>query len=165
MVQSNFKREVVMKLKRNTITGITGIIAVIICYILMQSMKQLPNLVEPGPRLMPTVGLVLILLSSVMLLINGLRDKKDEKPYFPEGGVKKLLFAFAELCIYGGLLTLFGFIITTPFAMFAFVNTLKEDEKVSWWMAALISIAVTICLYAMFVIGFQIKLPSGILFN
>lgn len=154
-----------MKLKRNTITGIVGIIAVIICYILMQSMKQLPNLVEPGPRLMPTVGLALILLSSVMLLINGLRDKKDEKPYFPEGGVKKLLFAFVELCIYGGLLTLFGFIITTPFAMFAFVNTLKEDEKVSWWMAALISIAVTICLYVMFVIGFQIKLPSGILFN
>lgn len=154
-----------MKCKRNTITGIVGIIAVIICFIIMQSMRQIPNLIEPGPRLMPTVGLILILLSSIMLLINGLRDKKEEKPYFPEGGVKKLVFAYALLCIYGILLTLFGFLATTPFAMFTFVNMLKEDEKVTWWQAALISIAVTAFLYGMFVIGFQIKLPSGILFN
>lgn len=154
-----------MKCKRNTITGIVGIIAVIICFIIMQSMRQVPNLIEPGPRLMPTVGLILILLSSIMLLINGLRDKKEEKPYFPEGGVKKLVFAYALLCIYGILLTLFGFLATTPFAMFTFVNMLKEDEKVTWWQAALISIAVTAFLYGMFVIGFQIKLPSGILFN
>ena len=142
-----------------------GIIAVILCFIIMQSMRQIPNLIEPGPRLMPTVGLILILVSSIMLLINGLRDKKEEKPYFPEGGVKKLVFAFALLCVYGILLTLFGFLITTPFAMFAFVNMLKEDEKVTWWQAVLISIVVTAFLYGMFVIGFQIKLPSGILFN
>ena len=154
-----------MKCKRNTITGIVGIISVILCFILMQSMRQIPNLIEPGPRLMPTVGLILILVSSIMLLINGLRDKKEEKPYFPEGGVKKVVFAYALLCVYGILLTLFGFLITTPFAMFAFVNMLKEDEKVTWWQAALISIVVTAFLYGMFVIGFQIKLPSGILFN
>ncbi len=154
-----------MKCKRNTITGIVGIIAVILCFIIMQSMRQIPNLIEPGPRLMPTVGLILILVSSIMLLIDGLRDKKEEKPYFPEGGVKKLVFAFALLCVYGILLTLFGFLITTPFAMFAFVNMLKEDEKVTWWQAVLISIVVTAFLYGMFVIGFQIKLPSGILFN
>ena len=154
-----------MKCKRNTITGIVGIIAVIICFIIMQSMRQVPNLIEPGPRLMPTVGLILILVSSIMLLSNGLRDKKEEKPYFPEGGVKKLVFAYALLCVYGILLTLFGFLITTPFAMFAFVNMLKEDEKVTWWQAVLISIVVTAFLYGMFVLGFQIKLPSGILFN
>lgn len=154
-----------MKCKRNTITGIVGIIAVILCFIIMQSMRQIPNLIEPGPRLMPTVGLILILVSSIMLLLDGLRDKKEEKPYFPEGGVKKLVFAYALLCIYGILLTLFGFLITTPFAMFAFVNMLKEDEKVTWWQAVLISIVVTAFLYGMFVIGFQIKLPSGILFN
>lgn len=154
-----------MKCKRNTITGIVGIIAVILCFIIMQSMRQVPNLIEPGPRLMPTVGLILILVSSIMLLIDGLRDKKEEKPYFPEGGVKKLAFAYALLCVYGILLTLFGFLITTPFAMFAFVNMLKEDEKVTWWQAVLISIVVTAFLYGMFVIGFQIKLPSGILFN
>lgn len=154
-----------MKCKRNTITGIVGIIAVILCFIIMQSMRQVPNLIEPGPRLMPTVGLILILVSSIMLLMNGLRDKKEEKPYFPEGGVKKLVFAYALLCVYGILLTLFGFLSTTPFAMFAFVNMLKEDEKVTWWQAVLISIVVTAFLYGMFVIGFQIKLPSGILFN
>ena len=34
------------------------------------------------------------------------------------------------------------------------VNRLKGTEKVKWWQNALISIMVTLCLYAMFVLGF-----------
>ncbi len=154
-----------MKLKRNTITGIAGIIAVVFFCIQTQSMREVPNLIEPGPRMMPYVALALILLSSIMLLIQGLKDKSVEKPYFPEGGIKKITFAYLELVIYGIALTLLGFLITTPFAMFAFVNTLKGDDEVKWWQNVIISIAVTAFLYGMFVMGFQIKLPSGILFG
>lgn len=154
-----------MKLKRNTITGIVGIIAVIFFYIQTQRLREIPNLIEPGPRMMPYVALALILFSSVMLILQGLRDKSVEKPYFPAGGVRKITFAYLELVLYGIALTLFGFLITTPFAMFAFVNTLKGDEEVKWWQNVIISLAVTAFLYGMFVIGFQIKLPSGLIFG
>lgn len=152
-------------MKRDTVTGIVGIAAVLVLFLVMQTLRQVPNLIEPGPRLMPTVGLLVILLSSIMLLIHGIRDKAPEKSYFPKGGGRRTAFAFLELVIYAICLEVFGFLISTPFAMFAFVNTLKGDEKVKWWFNVLISIAVTAFLYAMFVLGFQIKLPVGILFR
>lgn len=46
-----------------------------------------------------------------------------------------------------------------------FINMLKGDEKVKLWQMILISVVVTAALYAMFVFGFQVKLPSGILFK
>ncbi len=155
-----------MKLKRNTITGICGIIAVIFFAVVAETqIKKVPNLIEPGPLLMPFVAMALILLSSVMLIINGLRDKSEEKPYFPEGGIKKITFAYLALVVYGIALTSFGFLPTTPFAMMAFIWMLKGDEKVKWWVNILISITVTAFLYLMFVKGFQIKLPAGLLFG
>lgn len=154
------------KLNRNIITGITGIIACAIFAVFTANLRKVPNLIEPGPTLMPYVALALILLSSVMLLIQGIRDRqKEEKPYFPKGGFKKLLTGFIELVLYAIALTLFGFRISTPFAMFAFVNTLKGEEKVPWWLNVIISIAVTVILYLIFVVGFQIKLPQGLLFK
>lgn len=164
-IYMDIQSEDVMNLKRDTKAGIAGIIAVLLFFIETQNMTQRPNLIEPGPRMMPYVGLFLILISSVMLLIRGLKNRDEEKPYFPEGGIKKVIIGFSEVLLYGILLTLFGFLPTTPFAMFAFVNTLKGTEKVKWWQNALISIMVTLCLYAMFVLGFRIKLPAGILFR
>lgn len=154
-----------MKMKRDTITGIVGIIAVIIFFGLTQMFKQVPNLIEPGPKMLPYVGLAVILLSSIMLLIQGLRDKSEEKPYFPEGEKKKAAQGYIALVIYGIAMTLVGFLITTPFAMTYFINMLKGDEKVKLWQMILISVVVTAALYAMFVFGFQVKLPSGILFK
>ena len=155
-----------MQLKRNTITGITGILAVIFFYYVEQTgIRKVPNLIEPGPLMMPTVALILILISSVALLLQGLRDKGEEKPYFPEGGIRKITFAYLKLVAYGIALTVLGFIISTPFAMFVFIYTLKGDDEVKPWVAALISILITAFLYVMFVIGFQIKLPAGMLFR
>lgn len=154
-----------MKLKRDIITGIVGIVAVVLGITATQFIKLRPNLIEPGPRMMPYVALAIILISSVMLLLHGIREQKEEKPYFPEGGVKRLLIGYAEIFLYGILLTVFGFLLTTPCAMFAFIYTLKGDEKVKWWQNLLISLTVTAFLYAMFVLGFQIKLPAGIVFK
>ena len=55
--------------------------------------------------------------------------------------------------------------IDYAFAIFAFIHDLKGSSSVKPLHAALISVIVTIGLYAMFVIGFQVKLPTGILFK
>ena len=154
-----------MKMKRDTITGIAGIVSTVFFTLMAQHIKKLPNLVEPGPYLMPYVALALILLSSVALLINGLTNKNEEKPYFPKGGIKKISFAYLELVLYGIALCIFGFIISTPFAIAAFIVTLKGDEKVKPVVTLIISVTVTAVLYLMFIKGFSIKLPSGMLFN
>ena len=91
------------------------------------------------------------------------RDK-EEKPYFPKGGIKKITKSFIMLCIYAVMLNFFGFLISTPFATFAFIYDLKGENKIKPLPSAIIAIVVTAVLYLMFVYGFQVRLPSGKLF-
>ena len=64
-----------MKLKRDAITGIVGLSWSLIWFILIQTQTKVPKkLLEPGPRLLPYVALVVVGVSSLMLLIKGLRS-------------------------------------------------------------------------------------------
>ena len=159
-----------MKLKRDAITGIAGLVWSVIWFILIQTQTRMPpKLLEPGPRLLPYVGLVIVGVSSLMLLIKGLRDwkrdPKPDKPYFPKGGILKVTKSFLMLVATGILMSIFGFVLTAPFAMFAFIFDLKGNSQVKPLNAAIISILVTGGLYLMFVVGFQVKLPAGIIFG
>lgn len=159
-----------MKMKRDSITGIVGLIWSLIWLLLIQiQTKQPKNLLEPGPRLLPYVAFTVVFISSLMLFLKGVSDwKKDptlDKPYFPEGGKLKVTKSYLMLVLTGILMAVFGFVPVAPFAIFAFIHDLKGSSSVKPLHAALISVIVTIGLYAMFVIGFQVKLPTGILFK
>ena len=128
--------------------------------------KQPAKLLEPGPRLLPYVAILLVAMSSIALIIKGVKERAvEEKPYFPKGGVKKITKSFLMLVIYAIAMNWLGFLITTPFATLAFIYDLKGSSKVRLVSAVVISVLVTAALYALFVIGFQIKLPAGILFE
>ena len=157
-------------MKRDTITGIVGLIGSVIWFILIQTQTSKPaKLLEPGPRLLPYVAFAIVAFSSLMLLIKGIRDGRKnpgpDKPYFPKGGIRKVTLSFLLLVVTGICMNFFGFILTAPFAIFAFIYDLKGNSVVKPWFAALIAVAVTAGLYAMFVIGFQVQLPTGILFE
>ena len=159
-----------MKLKRDAITGIVGIIGSLIYLVLIQvQTTQPPNLLEPGPRLFPYVAFIVVLFSSVMLLIKGLKDwKKDpkpDKPYFPKGGRLKITKSYLMLVLTAVAMSLVGFAITAPFATFAFIYDLKGETKIKPVPTAIIALVATAALYAMFVYGFQVKLPAGVLFS
>lgn len=159
-----------MKLKRDTVTGIVGLAWSIIWLILIQTQTKMPpKLLEPGPRLLPYVAFFVVCVSSVMLIIKGLRDwKKDpkpDKPYFPKGGKLKVTKSYLMLVATGILMNFFGFLIVAPIAIFAFIYDLKGNSTVKPVQAAIISVLVTAGLYAMFVIGFQVKLPTGVIFR
>ena len=159
-----------MKVKRDTITGLTGLIWSVIWFLLIQvQTKQPKNLLEPGPRLLPYVAFTVVFVSSLMLTLKGIgdwkKDPKPDKPYFPEGGIRKVTRSYLMLVVTGVLMGIFGFLIVAPFSVFAFVFDLKGNSKVKPLQAALIAVLVTAGLYAMFVIGFQVKLPAGTLFR
>lgn len=159
-----------MKMKRDAVTGLVGLIASVIWIVLIRfQTTQPPKLLEPGPRLLPYVAFAVVFLSSLMLFIKGLRDwKKDpkpDKPYFPKGGKLKVTKSYLMLVVYGVLMGILGFLITTPFACFAFIYDLKGNSQVKPVTAAIVAVLVTAGLYAMFVFGFQVKLPAGILFS
>ncbi|HIT65039.1 MAG TPA: tripartite tricarboxylate transporter TctB family protein [Candidatus Ventrimonas merdavium] len=155
-----------MKLRRDTITGIAGLAGCAFFLVSSQMIKQPAKLLEPGPRLLPYVAILLVAMSSIALIIKGVKERAvEEKPYFPKGGVKKITKSFLMLVIYAIAMNWLGFLITTPFATLAFIYDLKGSSKVRLVSAVVISVLVTAALYALFVIGFQIKLPAGILFE
>ena len=69
------------------------------------------------------------------------------------------------LILYALALTYLGFLISTPFATLAFIYDLKGTSQVKLVPAIVISLVVTAVLYGMFVYGFQVKLPAGMLFE
>lgn len=155
-----------MKMRRDTVTGIVGLLGCAFFLFMSQAIKQPAKLLEPGPRLLPYVAVVLIACSSVALIIKGVKDRAiEEKPYFPKGGILKITKSYLMLVIYAIAMNWLGFLITTPFATVAFIYDLKGNSQVKLWSAVLISVLVTAGLYAMFVFGFQVKLPAGILFD
>ncbi len=155
-----------MKMRRDTITGIVGLLGCEFFLMQTQSIKQPAKLLEPGPRLLPYVAIILIALSSVALIIKGYRDRNiEEKPYFPKGGVLKITKSYLMLVVYAIAMTYLGFLITTPFATLAFIYDLKGTSKVKLVPSIIISVLVTAALYAMFVFGFQVKLPAGAFFE
>lgn len=155
-----------MKLRRDTITGIVGLVTCLVFGIMIQKIRQPAKLLEPGPRLLPTVAIILIAISSVALVIKGWNERNiEEKPYFPKGGILKVTKSFLLLVVYAAAMTWLGFLITTPFATAAFIYDLKGNSTVKPIPTVIISVVVTAALYALFVFAFQVKLPAGILFG
>ena len=155
-----------MKMRRDMVTGIVGLLTCIFFFIMTQQVRQPANLLEPLPRLLPYVAIFLIGISSIALIVKGYKEREiAEKPYFPKGGVLKVTKSFLMLVVYAVAMTYLGFIITTPFATAAFIYDLKGNSEVKPVPTAIISVVVTAVLYAMFVFAFQIKLPAGVLFG
>lgn len=154
-----------MKMRRDTVTGIAGLLGCAFFLSAAQSIKQPAKLLEPGPRLLPYVAIVLISMSSIALIIKGIKERAKEKPYFPKGGALKITKSYLLLIVYAFAMTWLGFLMTTPFAAFALIYDLKGVSKVKPVAAVIISVLVTAGLYAMFVFGFQVKLPAGRLFE
>nr|WP_217933161.1 tripartite tricarboxylate transporter TctB family protein [Enterocloster clostridioformis] len=153
-----------MKMRRDTITGIAGLLGCAFFLSAAQSIKQPAKLLEPGPRLLPYVAIALISMSSIALIIKGIKERaKEEKPYFPKGGALKITKSYLLLIVYAFAMTRLGFLMTTPFAAFALIYDLKGVSKVKPVAAVIISVLVAAGLYAMFVFGFQVKLPAGCL--
>lgn len=155
-----------MKMRHDMVTGIVGLLTCIFFFIMTQQVRQPANLLEPGPRLLPYVAIFLIGISSIALIVKGYKEREiAEKPYFPKGGVIKVIKSFLMLVIYAVAMTYLGFVITTPFATAAFIYDLKGNSEVKPVSTVIISVVVTAVLYAMFVFAFQIKLPAGVLFG
>lgn len=91
-----------MKVKRDTITGLVGLTWSVIWFILIQVQTTQPaNLLEPGPRLLPYVGLIVVFLSSLMLTIKGIKDWKKIRNRTPPTSLRegKRRWQEAILCL------------------------------------------------------------------
>lgn len=152
-----------MKLTRSKVTGLVCFIIGAVLSFMALGFKPLIELNEPGPYLFPMIG-------SIGLAICGLGiffEKEKEEPVFltKEGWIRVIQLA-VPLLLYAACVKFTGFIYPLPFFLFAMIMVLANKEKRPRILtAAVISVIVTILIYAVFTFALKVMLPPGILFE
>ncbi|MGI6029100.1 MAG: tripartite tricarboxylate transporter TctB family protein [Candidatus Heteroscillospira sp.] len=159
-----------MKLNR---TQVVGIIFMAIAVFFASQTPQIQvgeGLFEPGARIFPYIAEGIIFVCALLMTIFA-RGKqfdanaKESKPYLDKAGWKRLGLAAVLMAAYAVLLSLLGFLISTPIATLAFIFVLSSGEKVNKAAAVIIALALTAGIYMLFTNLFSIPLPSGMIFK
>lgn len=111
----------------------------------------------------PLVLAALLAALSLILLVRSCRSRQAQtNGWLPTRAIgKQIVFLFVALIVYLVLFRSVGYLVATIVFM---AGTLKFiDRSRSWLSVALISLLVSAVCYALFVILFQIPVPSGVL--
>ena len=158
-----------MKLNRTQVVGIIFLLIAAFFAAMTPSIHVIDGLYEPGPRIFPYLAEGIIALCSIIMIFQAHGKEKDpkaaeSKPYLDKAGWTRLGIASALMIIYAILLTVVGFLISTPIMTLAFIFVLSSGEKVNKIAAIIITAVLTLGIYFLFTELFSIPLPSGILF-
>lgn len=148
-------------MKKDKIVGIGAILVAIFFFYHTGSIKVPENIVDPGPRLLPYLAQLLMVICGIGVIVESEMKKEEEKAYLTKEGWKRLGIAFGVLIGYAVALTYIGFIWSTPFMSFILINMLSGEKKVPLVVNVIVSIAITAALYLIFAKGFGVMLPQG----
>lgn len=149
-------------MKKDGIIGASTII-ISLFFLYQTTLIRIPeNLAEPGPRMVPYISLVLIIICGIGIFMESFKNN-NEKNFLTKKGWKKLGYIYGVLFADAIGLTYFGFLLTTPFIAFIVIKMLSGDNKISFVKKLLVSVLLTISFYVIFTSGFGVTLPQGML--
>ena len=123
---------------------LVGCIIVILGIIISLAALQIPDkssATDPGSRLFPMIGSFGMIIFGSGIFLTA-KDKEDFKPAVKKGGWARLAKIVIVFILYTIALKLIGFLISTPFMMYALVALFSYEKKIPVWKNALFSIAV-----------------------
>jgi hypothetical protein len=146
--------------KKNIIAAAVLIVFAIIYggLTLFLPVRTLPN--TPDPSFFPWINTVFILVLSICLLVQGLRQPVTTP--LPDDGTRRRMgiWAMGAFVIYLAVMPNLGFILATaPF--FAVMMVLYGEHRLARVSAG--AICATVVLYVLFRHGFGVFLPRGLL--
>ncbi len=151
-------------MKRDTKIGI-GFMLVALFFMYNTGSIKIPNdLIDPGPRVLPYIAEIMMIICGGGMVYESLKEKTEEKEYLSKEGWKKLFLIFFLLLAYAVVLGFVGFIIATPFMFMILMQLLNAEGFQPWPKVIIISIVLTAFIYIAFAKGFQVSLPKGSLF-
>ncbi len=151
-------------MKRDTKIGI-GFILVAMFFMFNTGSIKVPNdLIDPGPRVLPYIAEIMMMICGAGMVFESLKDKTEESAYLTKESWKKLFVIFSLLIVYAIALGFVGFIIATPFMFVILMQMLNSDGFQPWPKVIVISLILTLLIYLAFAKGFQVSLPKGSLF-
>ncbi len=156
-----------MKIKRDQGTGAVLILLGLFFGFLTSQFKKPLTPEYPGPKLMPYIAVIMLIVCGVGIFINGCRQKDDEKGFLNKDGWVRVLVTFGVLVLYVLGLKYIGFLICTPIALYAITTYFAKASKIETklWVRVVFSLVVSVCIWFMYVKLFSMPLPTGELFG
>lgn len=156
-----------MKIKRDQITGLCLVLLGIILFVLISQFKKPMTAEYPGPKLMPGIAAVGLVVCGLGVFLNGCRQKTEDKVVITKAGMMRIIISFAALCLYILGMKYLGFLIVTPFLVYGLTTYFAKATGVETklWARIVFALAVTAVIWAMYVPLFGMELPVGELFE
>lgn len=117
-------------------------------------------------RFIPQLLGGLLIFLSVLQIINGIKglSKKNESQLLDNFRIdKRVLLTLANVIVYISLLKSIGFLIMTAIFTILQITILSKEDKPKYLNMAIAAIIFSVSIYIIFVKGFSLTLPSGIL--
>ncbi|MCG8482940.1 MAG: tripartite tricarboxylate transporter TctB family protein [Clostridia bacterium] len=156
------------KEKKDFFSGLFFLVFGIGMYIYSYSIPN-PTQAGVGAGFLPRmVGAIFVILSIALIVSTKIEMKRMTKEAAKEVKKNKIdkrsvLLSIGALFIYVILLKSVGFILMSILYLFVVINLLSPNEKRNLPLFIIISIVVPVGVYFLFVKGFDLMLPSGIL--
>lgn len=151
-----------IKLNRNIIVAIIFLVGTTVY--LSQALK-LPapfKVGEPGPALFPLILTVIMYITSLKILLHGLRQ--EQKFTVIGKDIKKPIAAIGLTAFYIGMFSAIGYWASTilyAFCLALFFEYGRKSKKKAFVFSAIISLMVAFVGYILFEVLFNVKLPKG----
>lgn len=156
-----------MKIKRDQVTGLVLIILGVVFGVLVSQFKKPFTPEYPGPMLLPGIGVFGLIVCGAGIMVSGFRQKDKDKTFVSKVGWVRMLVTFAILCLYIFAMKYLGFLVVSPFVLFAITTYFSAASgiKTKLWVNIVFSVVVAVFIWFMYVQLFGMTLPDGILFE
>ncbi|MGE4283175.1 MAG: tripartite tricarboxylate transporter TctB family protein [Clostridia bacterium] len=156
---------------RDIISGSILLLLASIIFIESFSIKKL-DISSLSAQFVPQLASILLALIALFIIYGGFKQlKKLKSVSITEDDVSKKegsknifgIATFALITLYVSLLDTLGFIIMTSIYLFFQFIILAEKEDRKLPIFAVVSVVVSVSIYYIFLLAFQLSLPAGIL--
>ena len=162
-------KKLTFKKCRDLILGILMLALGVAYTILAQQVKTRPKITPSysSARIFPTLLGILLIILSVLLIIQGIRNMKKEGAEEEKASamskvdLASIVLTFACMIVYIALLPQIGFILSTVIYLFFQITILAPKEKRNILLFALIAVVFTAIAFVAFRIGLSQMLPRG----
>lgn len=154
-----------LKIKRDQLVGAVLIILGIIVFAMISSFSVPMTAAYPGPKMLPSIAAFAFVVCGTGIFIQGTLSKKEEKPYLLPWGWAKMGICIAILCVYVFLMKYLGFLIMTPICTYVLVTLFAKGQKTRLWARILFSVVLTLLMFVIYTMAFQLPLPMGTIFG
>lgn len=152
--------------KANIISAIVGMCVSALAFGYTFTFKKFKN-VPVGPEFFPRALALILFICCLALLLTNIKTTQRNKGEAPtlslfNKDMQKALIALGLIIVYALLWNVIGFLIATPFAVFAMTYLLGKRDYV---VMAIVSVAATVIIFCTFKFLLGIEMPLGFIEN